>query len=247
MGFHPTIPVRKAATPPYVHKDPPRYACLSYHHASHQMPDHVMLLGYRSIAYTRIAVDQKGGAYTTVEVDPFSNPHPPQPDFHLFGRVPVLSDGGFTLFETTVITRYIEAAFDGPPVQPATIQAQARMDQALSIIDSYGYCPMVRHIFAHRAFRPLGGEPSNEENFAAGLRASEIVLTVLDRFASAGLILPGQTITLADCHLIPMIDTFCHADEGRAALSACSALSRWWCRVSTLPMVTQTDPNLANP
>jgi len=161
--------------------------------------------------------------------------------------VPSLTHGRLTVFETGAITRHVDRAFDGPLLQPANPQAKARMDQTIAIIDNYGYWPMVRQVFAHRIFRPFEAEASSEDEITAGLRASGKVLAVLDRFADEGLILTGQRITLADCHLIPMIDYFCRAKEGRAALAACPALSQWWADISTLPMVAQTDPDISVP
>ena len=214
------------------------------------MSEPIVLHGYRYSVYTRIvrlALHHKGISCTSVESDPFSNPPTGTVQLHPFGRVPILSHGDFTLFETAAITRYIDREFPGASLQPATIRAQARMDQAISIMDNYGYWPMVRQVFEHRIFRPLERETPNERLIAKGLIASRKVLSVLNRFSDEGMVLTGKTITLADCHLIPMIDFFSRAAEGRDALSSCSALSHWWDRVSTLPMVTQTAPILPTP
>ena len=62
---------------------------------------------------------EKGVPWTHVEVDPFAETIP---ETYLalnpFGRVPTLVHGGFVLYETTAITRYIDEAFSGPPLQP---------------------------------------------------------------------------------------------------------------------------------
>ena len=54
--------------------------------------------------------------------------------------------------------------------------------------------------------------------------------------------LTGRDITLADCHLAPMMDYFVRADAGKAALSRCLALRRWWEQVSGLEALEATDP-----
>ncbi|MCP4073897.1 MAG: glutathione S-transferase domain-containing protein [Hyphomicrobiales bacterium] len=86
---------------------------------------------------------------------------------------------------------------------------------------------MVRQVFSQRIFRPLAGEPSNEEEIAAGLKASRKVLYVLENIANEGFVLNGDLLTLADCHLAPMMDYFVRADEGRNALLKHPALSKW--------------------
>ncbi len=101
---------------------------------------------------------------------------------------------------------------------------------------------MVRQVSSHSFFRPLFGEQSSREEIEAGLKASAKVLSFLDAVAAEGLVLGAHDITLADCHLAPMIDYFARAEEGRAALSTHPALQRWWDRTSLLDVLTETDP-----
>lgn len=212
------------------------------------MAQEITLHGYRYSVYNRIArlaLHQKDVAYTTVEVDPFADLDPAYLKLHPFGRVPALTHGTFTVFETRAITRYIDQAFAGPPLQPADTKALARMDQVTGIIDNYGYWPMVRQVFSQRVFCPLEGEPSNEDEIVAGLAASRQVLAVLNDIAEEGLVLNGRDFTLADCHLAPMIDYFIRADEGRDALLAYPTLHSWWERVSIMPALESTDPKLS--
>ncbi len=206
----------------------------------------VTLHGYRFSVYTRIArvvLAEKGVGYTTEEIDPFA---PDVPLAHLgmhpFGRVPVLTHGTFRLYETAAIARYIDAAFDGPPLTPTDPQAQARMAQAIAITDNYGYWPMVRQVFSHRVFRPQAGEPAREGEVSAGLHASQRVLAALDAIAVEGMVLGGATVTLADCHLAPMIDYFVAAPEGAEMLNGHPALADWWSAMREWPTLLRTDP-----
>jgi glutathione S-transferase len=207
------------------------------------MADPVRLHGYCYSAYTRVArlaLLLKAVAYESVEVDPFAGL--PEAWLHPFGRVPVLVHGAFELFETNAITRYVDRAFDGPPLQPRRVAALARMDQVVAVIDAYAYWPMVRQVSSHAFFRPLFGEPSDRAEVDRGLEASEKVLSFLDRVAAEGEVLTGRELSLADCHLAPMVDYFVRADEGKAALSRHRALQRWWDQVSALPALDATDP-----
>jgi glutathione S-transferase len=214
------------------------------------MTQTITLHGYRYSVYNRIArmaLHEKQLDYARVEVDPFApDLHASYLNLHPFGRVPVLCHGAFVLYETVAITRYIDAGFDGPFLTPIEPRAIARMSQCISIIDSYGYWPMVRQVFSHRVFRPLQGEPSSEEEIHKGLAAARKVLAALDRLAAEGLILDVARITLADCHLAPMIDYFVRAEEGAEALAAFGALSKWWSRASRLPSLAETDPGIAS-
>lgn len=208
----------------------------------------VILRGYRYSVYNRIvrvALHEKGVAYETEEIDPFQQEVPQ--DFlrrQPFGRVPVLSHGDFDIYETAAICRYVEAAFDGPRLLPTVAKALARVAQVVSIVDSYGYWPMVRQVFAQRVFRPADGEDGDEGEIAKGLEASLPVLAALDAVASEGLVLGGEVFTLADCHLGPMIAYFVQAPEGHRALMEHPALADWWTRISARQSMLETDPGL---
>ena len=212
------------------------------------MEHSVILRGYRYSVYNRIArvvLHEKGVAYETDEIDPFA------PDVsedylkrHPFGRVPVLSHGEFDVFETSAISRYVNAAFGGPELMPAKAKTLARVTQVVSIVDSYGYRPMVRQVFAHRVFRSAAGEWADEAEIRAGIDASHVLLSALNSIAKEGGILDGQSFTLADCHLAPMIAYFVQAREGANALKAYSKLADWWAAVSQRESLHATEPGL---
>lgn len=205
----------------------------------------VCLYGYRYSAYTRtarLALLSKQVAYEATEIDPFVALPVGYRALHPFGRVPVLTHGRFTLFETGAITRYIDRAFEGPALQPGGAAALARLDQVIAVTDAYVYWPMVRQVASHAFFRPLFGETSDGAEVDKGVEASERALAFLDRVAEEGAVLNGREFTLADCHLAPMMDYFVRAEEGRAALSAHRALQRWWDLTSPLDALKRTDP-----
>lgn len=214
-------------------------------------PHSPTLHGYRYSVYNRVArltLEEKGVDYDTVEVDPFADPVPP--DFlkmHPFGRVPTLRHGDFTIYETAAIARYVDAAFPGPPLTPTAPRALGRVAQVVSIVDSYGYWPMVRQVAVQRVFNPLEGEPTDPDDLADGLQKSRKALAALDAIAAEGEALTlgaGGEVTLADLHLAPMIDYFVRAPEGAAALADHPALAGWWAAMAARPSMAATDPGL---
>lgn len=209
----------------------------------------VTLTGYRHSIYTRIArlvLHEKGVTFAEDEVNPFTPPLPPGHP-HPFGRVPVLSHRGFTVYETSAIARYIDLAFQGPPLVPLETQAAARMAQVIAIADAYAFRPMVLQVFAHRVFRPLEGLAPDEAEVTKGFSAAAAVLAALDTIAREGLVLSADDITLADCHLAPMIAALTLAPEGAAYLSRHPALDRWWARVQSRPAVITSGRDLSGP
>ena len=74
----------------------------------------VILRGYRFSVYNRIAamvLHTKDVLFEREEADPFVPDVPESYQrHHPFGRVPVLSYSGFDVYNTTAITRYVNAA-----------------------------------------------------------------------------------------------------------------------------------------
>jgi glutathione S-transferase len=211
----------------------------------------VLLRGYQFSVYNwiaRLALHEKGVSYEREEVDPFADGvSETYLQRHPFRLVPVLSHGDFDVYETAAIVRYIDAAFIGPSLAPVGAEAIARAAQVVSIVDNYGYRPMVRQVFAHRVFRPVTGEASDETEISHGIAASLPVLRALNAIASEGHILDGRRFTIADCHLAPMVAYFVQAPEGASALSAHPALANWWAHTSQRKSIKETEPGLNDP
>jgi glutathione S-transferase len=208
----------------------------------------LVLHGYRFSVYLRIArivLAEKGLPYERVEVNPFAaDVSKSYLDLHPFNRVPTLVDGDFVLYETNAIARYLDEAFDGPALQPRSPQDRARMAQIVSIIDSYGYVPMVRQVFSQRVFGPATGRAPVEAIIAKGLDSSKRVLGALERLIARDGPIAGENWSLADFHLAPMMAYFATAPEGRDALAAHKRLSAWWSITSRRKSVIETDPGL---
>jgi len=97
------------------------------------------------VRIARLALVEKGVAYRLEEVDIFAEGGPPADHLarHPFGRIPAFEHDGFRLYESGAIARYVDEAFPGPVLQPAAPKARARVNQAISILDSYAYRTLV--------------------------------------------------------------------------------------------------------
>lgn len=208
----------------------------------------VELFGYCHSVYSwiaRFALHEKGLTYTWTEVDPFErHVSPAYLDMHPFKRVPALVHDGFTLYETGAITRYVDEGFAGPPLQPSAPAARARVSQVISVIDSYGYWPLVRQVFSHGWFRPRTGREVDAAEFRKGLEAAPRVLGALERLAEGGAFLVGGSLSLADIHLAPMMSCFAKVPEGAELLRAHPKLVRWTRSIGMRAVVVATAPHL---
>ena len=188
------------------------------------MTDNI-LYGLERSVYTRIArlaLEEKGVPYTLQEVEIFG-PEGVPPE-HLqrqpFGRIPVLDAGGFMLYETSAITRYVDEAFPGRLLQPRTPQQRARMNQVIGLLDAYGYRPMVWDVFVQRVRIPLQGGVADEDRVAHGLRDAAKCLQALEDVVTPEPYLVGDMLSLADLHAYPMLRYLALAPEGQALLQA---------------------------
>jgi glutathione S-transferase len=118
------------------------------------------------------------------------------------------------------------------------------MRQIIAVIDNYGYWPLVRKVFSERIFSPAFGEETNKTRLNEGLRESVPVLAALEKLMSDQEHISASQYSLADAHLIPMIDYFLMAREGAVLCQSYPNLIRWWERVKERPSTIFTRPQL---
>src|SRR5262249_27200141 len=116
------------------------------------MPDPILFGAAYSVyvRVARLALAEKGVPYRLEEVDVFGGPPAAYARPLPSGRLPAFEHDGFRLYETAAITRYVDEAFPGSPLQPEAFRARARMNQVISILDSYAYRTLVWDIFVER-------------------------------------------------------------------------------------------------
>lgn len=201
-----------------------------------------IVFGASYSVYTRIVrlvLEEKRVGYDLAEIDVFAPGGPPAGYLarHPFGRIPAFQHGDFALYEAGAIARYVDEAFPGPALQSADPQGRARMAQAISILDSYAFHPLVLTIYVERVSR--AGQ-SDEAAIDAALPQAERVLAALTELLDDHAFLAGPSLSLADLHAAPMVAYFRLAPEGATMLARYTALARWWDAMATRPAVLAT-------
>lgn len=195
------------------------------------------------VRIVRLALAEKGVPYRLVEIDIFAEGGPPD-DYATrqpFRRIPAFEHGGFRLYETGAITRYIDEAFAGPSLMPATPKARARANQVMSIVDNYAYPAMVWGVFVEAVRAPAQGRAGDAAKIADALGKSETCLDALEAIAEPGSgTLLGEGISLADLYLAPVMRYFAMAGEGAALLIQRPRLARWWSWMQQRPSMAAT-------
>ena len=206
------------------------------------------LFGHPLSSCTRkvlLTLAEKGQRAEFVPVDLFTGEHRTEGHRarHPFGVVPVLEDDDFVLFESRAIIRYIDARFEGPSLTPAAPRDAARMDQWLSVDQSY-IAPHTRALAIERIVKKHDGVPADpaiERAAEDGLRSS---LGVLDRALRGATYVAGDAISLADISLMPYVASLPMIGAEHVA-AGLPHLAAWWGRLrerDSWRRVTATAP-----
>ena len=190
----------------------------------------------------RLTMEEKGVDYDLVEVDFLQGPMPAeQIERHPFARVPAFEHDGFKLYEVTAIERYIDEEFDGPRLQPEISKERARMNQIISVIDSYTYHCTVGQLVIQRIVMPMLGEQPDEAVIAKAMpEISKCMSTIADLRAD-NKYLVGDRVTLADIHLAPIFDYFQSTPDSASILQENPGLLNWWNEVSARESIQKTQ------
>jgi glutathione S-transferase len=166
---------------------------------------------------------------------------------HPFGRIPAFEHGGFRLYEAVPIARYVDEAFEGPLLQPNDIHERARMNQIISVLDSYAYRTLIWDIYVARTGGPPSGNVPDELRIASVLPRARICLKSLSELMGDGLWLAGPALTLADLHAAPIFDYFLRTAEGQNLVTSVAPLMRWWNQVEQRASMHATEPTRTSP
>ena len=188
---------------------------------------------------TRIACAEKGVPYTFVP----TLPHTPEVRaIHPFGRIPVARHGAVSLCESRAICLYIDRAFPGPALVPADPVAAARVEQWLSLLNTQVDPLLIRRYLRAYFFADTADGSPDRQAIEAALPEMRTQFAVLDEAVSATGYLAGDSFTLADIDLLPMLFYMNKMPESRALLQQAKHLKAYFDRHIERPSVKQTYP-----
>lgn len=173
----------------------------------------------------RLALEEKGVPY---ELEVIKLDSAEYKQRHPWSKVPAFQHGDLELFETSAICRYVDAAFDGPALQPAGAADRAVQDQWIGAIDSYIYTTAIKGYAFCYILPSFRGEPPDLEGARRGVPALEHDFGQLDKaYAAGGGFLAGGRLSLADLFVAPIVYTVAQFPEGKAVLEGCPSLRKF--------------------
>jgi glutathione S-transferase len=133
--------------------------------------------------------------------------------------------GDLELCESKAIATYIDRVFDGPKVIPEDARSAAQVEQWVSLGNVEFDRLMIRQYVIGYVL-PKDGKP---DMAAIGAAAEKMKpqIEILDRAVAATGHLVGDSLTLADINVLPMLFYVNRFEEGKALLGAAKNLSAY--------------------
>jgi glutathione S-transferase len=207
----------------------------------------LQILGAPASVYVwvvRMACAEKGVPYTLLP----AMPHTAEIDaIHPFGKIPVMRHGDATLCESRAICLYVERTFAGPPLVPPDALAAARVEQWISLLNTH-IAPVCLLQYLVGYFFPSTADGAPDRALIeAALPAMRQHFAVLDDAVARTGYLAGDSFTLADIDLLPLLHYLHKMPEGSALLAQSRNLQRYFDRCSRRASFRQTLPETMPP
>jgi glutathione S-transferase len=205
------------------------------------MPELQIIGGPQSnyVRMVRIACIEKGVPYDLVPV----MPHTPEVDaIHPFGKIPVMRHGDVTLAESRAICFYIDHAFEGPSLAPQDPVNGARSEEWISLVNTTIDPLLVRQYLRAYFFPGTSDGRPDRTAIDAALPSMEQHFAVLDRAVAKTGHLVGNSFTLADMNLLPILFFMEKTPESRAMLDRSRNLRGYYQRHEARASVKDTIP-----
>jgi len=154
----------------------------------------------------RYVANKLGVDYEYIIINAFEGEHKLEEHIkrHPAGKVPVIDDDGFILFESNAIVKYL-ADKTNSPLYPKDLKQRAIIDQWMDFI-SIHVANAVNKVFGNRIIFPKVGIEVDERSIQDGLDFLDRFLPLLDNQLKNNEYLAGDKLSLADFCLLSSID-----------------------------------------
>jgi glutathione S-transferase len=172
----------------------------------------------------RFAANALGLAYEYKKVDLVKGENRSEAHLRLHpgGKVPVIDDDGFVLFESNAIIKYL-AEKSKSALYPSGAKQRAVVDQWMDFVSHHIATALSRVLF-NRVFAPFLKVEVDERGISEGLSFLERFLPVVDSPLKERRYLAGSELTLADLNLLSALDP---AEVAQVDLSGYLNITRW--------------------
>ncbi|MEX5727712.1 glutathione S-transferase [Rhodovulum iodosum] len=210
------------------------------------MADQTKLYGFDGSTYVRTVktvLNDKGVDFDQAQINVLEG-EPRQPEHlarHPFGKVPVLDIDGIRIRETDAICRYLEDTRPDPALIPDKAREKALMNEAMSLINAYGYDALIGAAGYHLFPEFIGGP--DDDAHAECMKAAKTLLELLMENKGQAKWLAGDAPTLADYFLAPIM-FYISLTPDKDALLQVPGMADWWQAMQGVASFKATEPDL---
>jgi glutathione S-transferase len=195
----------------------------------------IKIYGMPPSTFTRtvlLAAEEKGIDYELVPTRPAD-----MTPFNPFHKIPAMTHGDLTLFESIAILRYFERTFGGTRLWPDDSKAAALVDQWSSAVADSLVNAALRYMASRFGFLPIPAEMAQQ-----CLDKTRAFLPHFDRQLGKTRFLAGAAFSAADLYLAPLLFYFPDIPELKAILDAAPNCRRWMAEMQSRASVVATEP-----
>ncbi len=138
------------------------------------------------------------------------------------GKVPVIDDDGFILFESNTICKYL-ATKNKSEIYPQDLKQRAIVDQWIDFGTLHVGTAMSR-VFYNRVLAPIRNLPVDEQSLKDGVKFLDQFLPLVEQQLAKSKYFAGNNFTLADINLVALLDP---AEVSDIDIARYAKLSQW--------------------
>tara|TARA_B100001123_G_C15314076_1_gene1025466 strand:+ start:938 stop:1630 length:693 start_codon:yes stop_codon:yes gene_type:complete len=186
----------------------------------------------------RMVAHEKGVAYEHIPEMPHSDVIK---SLHPMGQIPAMRHNGLELFESMAIARYIDTVYEGPKMVPSDPAEAGKIIQWASFAQTTVDRLVIRQYVVQHMFNKDEKGNVIRDEIEKAIRGFPKVFGILNNAVSSGCY-GSDAFTIADCFLLPMLNSAQRYPEGKEAIKNSENLKKYFDTHSERPSYTATAP-----
>ena len=184
----------------------------------------------------RMVAQEKGVPYEHIPAMPHSDE---VKAINPLGLIPVMRHDGLEVAETYAIAHYIDTAFEGPALVPTDPKAAASVNRWIMAVNTSVDQMLMRRYVVEYAFHKDEDGNVVRDVIDQTVRRLPKMFAFLDSAVASGY-LGGDSFTMADCFLMPILAAVQNFPEGKENFENSANLRVYFATVSERPSFKDT-------
>ncbi len=184
----------------------------------------------------RMVAEEKGVAYELAAETPHSDA---VKAINPTGKIPAMRHDGLEISESLAIAAYIDDAFDGPKLAPEDPKGAAKVNQWTAFVATEVDQLLMRNYVVEYAFHKDTDGNVVRTKIDKAIKRFPKMFEMIEASLADGY-LGGDSFTMADCFLAPILNAASNFPEGKAAIEASTAISAYMAKMNERPSFQAT-------